>query len=85
MIDGHVRYKKKIIKKDKNWHLMNVLLKLLSKLGIDKEHLIIVNEITGAGYIMKDDNVFARWGYIQEGIAILEAYLEAAAMPNIDA
>lgn len=62
---------------------MNTLRKLLSKLDIDEKYLVIVNEITGAGYIERDDLVFARWGYIQEGISILEAYLESAQTPNI--
>lgn len=62
---------------------MNVLRKLLSRLGIEEQYLVIVDTITGAGYIEKNNNVFCRWGYIQEGIALLEAYLEAAALPNV--
>lgn len=57
---------------------MNVLRKLLAQLGIDERYLVITDFITGAGYIAKGNYVFCRWGYIQEGVATLSAYVEAA-------
>ena len=56
---------------------MDVLRKLLRKLDIDEKYLVITDKITGAGYIAKHDNVFCRWGHILEGIAVMEAYLDA--------
>lgn len=60
---------------------MDYLRELLAKLQIDLDCLVIVNTI-GAGYIVdNDDNVFCRWGHLHEGIATLEAYLEASVLP----
>lgn len=61
---------------------MDTLRKLLARLRISEEHLVITNEITGAGYIVdNEDNVLCRWGHIHEGIATLEAYYEASLLP----
>lgn len=57
---------------------MDVLLALLKKLDISSKCLKITDHVTGAGYIVdQNDNVFCRWGHIYEGIAILEAYNES--------
>jgi hypothetical protein len=64
---------------------LNILRKLLSRLGIDETYLTITDEITGAGYISKNEYVLCRWGYVHEGVAILSAYLDAVSTPNIHA
>ena len=56
---------------------MDALKVLLKKLDIDEKYLHITDKVTGAGYIAKHDNVFCRWGHILEGIAVMEAYLDA--------
>ena len=59
---------------------MDTLKALLKKLDIDEKYLVITDKVTGAGYIAKKDNVFCRWGFIQEGIAVMEAYLDAESL-----
>lgn len=58
---------------------MDRLYALMRELDIDRSALTITDELTGAGYIADpiSDNVFCRWGYIGEGLAVLSAYAES--------
>lgn len=57
---------------------MKELRSLYRKLELPNTRLVILDKNTGAGYIEDyNENVFARWGHMHEGIAVLSAYLEA--------
>ena len=60
------------------------LFSLFFALQLTETSLILVDRITGAGYILYgNDQIFARWGTYQEGIQLLQAYKDAASTPNI--
>jgi hypothetical protein len=64
--------------------VMDELIELYQELKLVRTSLVILDVITGAGYIVSDDDrIVVRWGSYNEGIRILRAFRRADSMPNV--